>query len=987
VTLRLANYLENWYQSNLELTPDGTPLSPDHPAETRTLRQALPYYDSKLNSINANLARFPLMRELSAWWQDRPTEMRDPDGFELLRLDVFIRTKGGSHQQPALLKFALGLDEPTPPAYDAVLERLHRWLMMLHPPGPEHERYVLEVMETVFARIHRLREQQPDLPWNFNASSTGWPGFAVETLMRHGAGEVNLHLKKRLWELCRTDAKSQSLYPLADYYWLPLHKQGIVSEDELIWNVLGNRDPTKSRQGFGDLILATNMLRSDLERAETGGAHWAAVVRMIDRILELELSRGEAPEPWTHAANYLQVLPGADRLARCLIALGELKPSRGRQPDADLTRAKILTKLIRVSCPLPTDTPEEFRAQLAPHRIPRSRLFEIAILSPQWIDFIACSTGVPGLRDAVEWLFAHLREPSWQWQANAKQLWEGSLDLRTPLTPQNLIDGEVDVAWFFRACAAVGEEIWNELHASANFATSGGGHARARLVSDALLGKTSVAELQERIETKGNPDAVRAVGLPPLPDEDHARRDELLRRYEVLQAFRKASRKSKPQLRASQEAAFEAGLRNLARKAGHDDPTRFEWAMEAAASSDLSAGSLQTTVGDTTFALIIQPDGSLDLTITRDGGKLAKVPAAIKSDPAVKAFQERQAELAAQARRLRPALEALMVDGVAMPASEWRAILGHPLAGPLLSRLLLATDAGPLGFPNITTGAMSGLGGVKIPWQEVETIRIAHPLDLLPASRWHAWQQEVFARSLVQPFKQLFRETYLPTAGEIDGSNVSKRFDRQQIDTRKAFAMLAGRSWLYHPEHGLHRVYRADGLIALVFFEEYSHHSGEAPITTISGIGFRDLTGQTTPLAAVPPRLFSEVLRDVDLIVSIAHASGANPENSVSTVAMRADLIRETCALLGLGNVVLHPSHAAITGQLGNYSVHLASGLVHRETGPALPLTDAPEPACGRIFLPFADDDPLTASILTRIILFASDATIKDPIIARLLRS
>lgn len=992
VTLRLAKYLENWYQTNRDLTPDGTPLSPDHPADTRTLRQWLPFFESKL-SVEANLARFPLMREVSAWWQDRPAELRDPDGFELLRLDVFIRTKGGSHQHPALLKFALGLDEPAPPAYDSVLERLHRWLMMLHPPGSGHERYVFEVMETVFARIRRLREQQPDLPWNFNASATGWPGFAVETLMRHGARHGDHDLKKRLWELCRTDAKSQSIFPLADYYWLPLHKQGIVSDDELMWNILGNRDPAKYGQDFGNLILATNMLRSDLERANAGGMlqkdtpHWAVIFRMIDRILELELSRGEAPEPWTHAAGFLKVLPGAERLARCLIALGELKPSRGRPPHADLTRAKVLTKLIRVSCPLPTDTPEQFREQLAPHRIPRSRLFEIAILSPQWIDFIACATGVPGLRDAVEWLFAHLREPSWQWQANAKQLWEGSLDLRTPLTPQNLMDGEVDVAWFFRAYATVGEEIWNELHASAKFATSGGGHTRARLAADALLGRTAVADLQEWIETKGNLDAVRTVGLPPLPDDERERCGEVLRRYEILQAFRRVARKSKAQLRASQEAAFEAGLHNLARKAGCEDPIRFEWAMEAESAADLTSGSLQTTIGDTAVALVIQPDGTLELTAKQAGEKLAKVPAALKANSGVKALLDRQKELAVQARRLRPALESLMVNGIAMPAAEWQMILRHPLAGSLLARLVLATDAGPLGYPDIATGRISGIGQNYISWPEDEPIHIAHPLDLLPASQWHAWQQDVFARSLVQPFKQLFRETYLATEAEKITSSVSNRFDRQQIDTTRAFGILSGRMWVYHPEHGLHRTFRADGVVAGLHFNESFHHPGEIPNATIAGVGFSDLSGKPIPLGQVPARVFSEALRDVDLIVSIAHATGANPEAAVSTVAMRADLIRETCAVLGLGNVALHPSHAAIAGTLGNYRVHLASGLVHRETGPALPLSDVPEPERGRIFLPFADEDPLTASIITRVILFAGDAEIKDPVIARLLRS
>ena len=35
--------------------------------------------------------------------------------------------------------------------------------------------------------------------------------------------------------------------------------------------------------------------------------------------------------------------------------------------------------------------------------------------------------------------------------------------------------------------------------------------------------------------------------------------------------------------------------------------------------------------------------------------------------------------------------------------------------------------------------------------------------------------------------------------------------------------------------------------------------------------------------------------------------------------------------------------------------------------------------ARGRIFLPFADDDPQTAEIMSKILLFAEDHKIKDP--------
>lgn len=41
----------------------------------------------------------------------------------------------------------------------------------------------------------------------------------------------------------------------------------------------------------------------------------------------------------------------------------------------------------------------------------------------------------------------------------------------------------------------------------------------------------------------------------------------------------------------------------------------------------------------------------------------------------------------------------------------------------------------------------------------------------------------------------------------------------------------------------------------------------------------------------------------------------------------------------------------------------------------------------GRIFLPFADEDPKTAEIISKVLLFAEDAKIKDPMILEGIRS
>ncbi|MCB0996255.1 MAG: hypothetical protein KDB21_14255, partial [Acidimicrobiales bacterium] len=90
------------------------------------------------------------------------------------------------------------------------------------------------------------------------------------------------------------------------------------------------------------------------------------------------------------------------------------------------------------------------------------------------------------------------------------------------------------------------------------------------------------------------------------------------------------------------------------------------------------------------------------------------------------------------------------------------------------------------------------------------------------------------------------------------------------------------------------------------------------------------------PLDSVPQVIFSETMRDLDLVVSVAHAGGVDPEATASTMEMRAALVRETARLMRLDNVVQESSHIVIAGSLGEYSVHLGSGTVHRRPGGAL---------------------------------------------------
>ena len=139
-------------------------------------------------------------------------------------------------------------------------------------------------------------------------------------------------------------------------------------------------------------------------------------------------------------------------------------------------------------------------------------------------------------------------------------------------------------------------------------------------------------------------------------------------------------------------------------------------------------------------------------------------------------------------------------------------------------------------------------------------------------------------------------------------------------------------------------------------------------------------------LVDVPPRIFSEVMRDLDLVVSVAHRGGVDPEASASTVEMRSALLRETCQLMSLDNVRQKANHILIGGDLGQYSIHLGSGTVHKIPGGSICIVPVHAQHRGRLFLPFADDDPRTAEVISKVLLLARDKEIQDPTILEQLR-
>ena len=177
-------------------------------------------------------------------------------------------------------------------------------------------------------------------------------------------------------------------------------------------------------------------------------------------------------------------------------------------------------------------------------------------------------------------------------------------------------------------------------------------------------------------------------------------------------------------------------------------------------------------------------------------------------------------------------------------------------------------------------------------------------------------------------------------------------------------------------------MYYKQNIIAKIFAlaDWFSPADIEAP--TLEYVEFFDRkTFKKMMIDDVPDIIFTEVMRDVDLVVSVAHIGGVDVEASHSTIEMRKAIVEFNLKLFKIDNVTFTDNFALIDGSLGEYSVHLGSGVIHQKAGAAINVLPVHSQHRGRLFLPFIDEDPKTAQIMSEIILFAEDTKIKDPFI------
>jgi hypothetical protein len=434
--------------------------------------------------------------------------------------------------------------------------------------------------------------------------------------------------------------------------------------------------------------------------------------------------------------------------------------------------------------------------------------------------------------------------------------------------------------------------------------------------------------------------------------------------------------------------------------------------------------------------------GEVELEWRNDKGKAIKSPPSeAKSKEHADLLKEVKAAAKDAAQMLsaqRHRLDQLV--GGSDGAREWawgafsERYLRHGLVGPLTRRLIWVLDGVPVTFDVFR--AVDVEGG-EVPFSDSSRVTAWHPAGR-PVAEVLAWRARLEALGVTQPFKQAHREVYLLTEAELRTRVYSNRFAAHVIRQHQFNALAGARGWKNQlrlmvdsefppatkemPAWGLRAEWWVEGIgdlygtdtnesgtfLRLATDQVRFYRFDSVRRTSNPAIGgFRvvpDQDADPIPLAEVPVRVFSEVMRDVDLFVGVGSV-GNDPnwadggpqgryrdywhsysfgELNASAATRREVLTRLLPRLTKLaGKWQLSDRFLVIRGNIRTYKIHLGSTNILMEPNDQY-LCIVPdsrrEPAPG--YLPFEGDTQLSV-ILSKALLLVDDDKIADITITR----
>ncbi|MGE3314334.1 MAG: DUF4132 domain-containing protein [Planctomycetaceae bacterium] len=454
-------------------------------------------------------------------------------------------------------------------------------------------------------------------------------------------------------------------------------------------------------------------------------------------------------------------------------------------------------------------------------------------------------------------------------------------------------------------------------------------------------------------------------------------------------------------------------------------------------------GVLRESLGDYRAELTVNGSTAALAWFDANGKPLKSVPARIKAEhqEELKELQQSLKDIQGMLPAQRDRIDSMFLAQRSWGIETWRErYLDHPLVGTIARRLIWCVDGTAAFFVD---GKPIGIDGKPIEHGKTAEITLWHPVGR-SIDQITAWRQFLEEREIVQPFKQAHREVYLLTDAELNTRRYSNRFAAHVIRQHQFHALCGTRGWRNRlrlmvdaavppaskllPNWGLRAEYWIEGIgddygtdtndagsfLRLAtdqvrFYrtgaaENLGHASGGGFENTAAGPG-NDNINEPLPLDQIPPLVFSEIMRDVDLFVGVASVGNdptwqdGGPEGRYreywqnysfgelsGTATTRKEVLDRLIPKLKIASrCTLSERFLVVRGDKRTYKIHLGSGNILMEPNDQY-LCIVPDARAradkGDLFLPFEGDNVLSI-ILSKALLLAEDAKIKDQSIVR----
>jgi Domain of unknown function (DUF4132) len=411
-------------------------------------------------------------------------------------------------------------------------------------------------------------------------------------------------------------------------------------------------------------------------------------------------------------------------------------------------------------------------------------------------------------------------------------------------------------------------------------------------------------------------------------------------------------------------------------------------------------GSVDWVVGDHQVRVALVDGVALRTTYTAPEGRTTTTaPAAIRGElgPVKAAVKELRKTVAGERARV----EGLLSTDRTWPHEEWRRYYrGHPVTGAISRALIWEFEDARGRWAAVAPGAEPE--GVPV------RVRLWHPVRA-SADGIAGWRRHVVTAELRQPFKQAFREVYPLTPAEEQTGGYSNRFAGHIVHYQQLYALFRERGWqaacLSNHDGGHEGDARAEfgeGQWRVWFHHQPAegdfHDSPD--LATTDQVRFERRDGRRwrrAGLAEVPPEVFSEAMRDVDLFVAVtsiaadptwsdrgeeghgAYWRRAATEHLTASAEVRREALERVLPRLKLAkHCKLEGRYLVVSGELATYRIHLGSANVLMEpSGHYLCIVQARGGGAEKVFLPFEDER--LSLILSKAAMLAADAKITDP--------